>query len=129
MACDQNGFFAVIQEWIAGCERFLQIAVCQDAIAYPNQRINDRIAGHKNFVVGDIFAQQVLTRILGRGKMVHRQMAGKRTVGLFWPRRIKVAGTQARLNMADGNTLVKSGQACCHRRRGIAMYQNNVGLE
>lgn len=28
MACDQNGFFAVIQEWIAGCERFLQIAVC-----------------------------------------------------------------------------------------------------
>ena len=129
VASDQNGFFAVIQERIAGSEFFLQIAVCQHAIAYPNQRVNDRIAGHKDLVIGDIFTQQVLARVLGWRKVIHRQMPGKRTVGLFRPRRIKIAGAQTRFNMADGNTLVKRGQACCHRRRGIPVHQHDVGLE
>ena len=36
VAGDQNGFFAVVQEWIAGSEFVLKLVVCQNPVTYPN---------------------------------------------------------------------------------------------
>ena len=36
VAGDQNSFFAVVQEWIAGSEFVLKLVVCQDPVTYPN---------------------------------------------------------------------------------------------
>ena len=36
VASNQNGFFAVVKERIAGSELFLKLAICQDAVTYPN---------------------------------------------------------------------------------------------
>ena len=48
MAGDKNGF-AVVQERVARSEFCLKFVVSQHTVTHPNQGINNRIAGHKDF--------------------------------------------------------------------------------
>ncbi len=53
-------------------------------------------------------------------------MAGELTVGLFWPGRVEIAGAQARLDMPNGNAVVKGRQAGGQRGGGVAMNQHHI---
>ncbi len=103
--------------------------VCQHAVAHGDQRVNNGVAGDEDPRVRDVLAQQILARPLGRGEVIHRQMAGERAVSLFRPRRVEIAGAQPRFDMADGNTLIKRGQAGRDGGCRIAMHQNDIRAE
>ena len=126
---DQNHLFAVGEEGIALSQFVAQGFIAQHPVAHPEQRVNNRIAGYRDPIVGDVFPQQVLPRGFRWRKVVRCQMSGQRTVPLFRPWRAQIAGTQPGLHMPYRNALIKSGQACRHRRGGIAMHQHHVRLK
>ncbi|MNV06866.1 hypothetical protein D3C71_972660 [compost metagenome] len=126
VARHQNHLFARAEEGVTFRQLFAQRVAGHHAIAHPYQRVNHRIAGDENFVVANVFAQQVLAGVFGWRKMVHRQMPGECPVGFFRPGRIKIASTQTRFDVPNRNTLVECGQTGGNGGRGIAVNQNDV---
>ena len=76
-----------------------------------------------------VLGQKIGARLLGGGKMQAGDCPGQLAVGFFGPGREQVAGAQPRLDMADRDLLVISGQRCCQRGRCIAVHQHDIGLE
>ncbi|MNO70130.1 hypothetical protein D3C76_610020 [compost metagenome] len=60
---------------------------------YVQQCIDNGISGHDDGFRRDAFAQQIVTRRIGRGEVEVGQGTGQLAVGLFRPGRVEVAGT------------------------------------
>ena len=129
MPGDQNHLLTVGEKRITLSQLVTQRFIAQYPIAHPKQRINNRIAGYRDPIIGNIFPQQVLPRGFRRRKMVRCQMPGQRAVPLFRPRRTQIARAQSGFHVPHRNALIESGKACRHRRGGIAMHQHHIWLK
>ncbi|MNH38885.1 hypothetical protein D3C79_999810 [compost metagenome] len=56
-------------------------------------------------------------------------MTGQLAVGLFRPRRVQIAGAQARLHVSNRDTLIKSRQAGRQRGGCVTVDQHHIRLE
>ncbi len=63
---------------------------------------------------------------LRRGKIQLRRQRDRLPVEFLWKRRGKVIGAKPRLDVADGDPVVKSGKGNRKRRRGIAVHKHKI---
>ena len=89
--------------------------------------VNGRVAGDEDFPF-DSLPAEIFRVGLGRRKMQVRHIAHQHPIHLLRIRGILIAGTQARLYMADGYLMVEGRQGSGKGGGGIAVDQNQVRL-
>ncbi len=91
------------------------------------QCIDHRVSRYDDRAGIDSFPEQVLARRGGRCQVEGAQVTGQDPVGFFGERRIETVGSQAGLDVAEGDVIVEAGQRRRQHGRGVALRQDHVG--
>ena len=129
VAGDEKDAPARIEEAEAGIELPAQRSICLYACDHPEQRVDDRIAGHLHRFRRHTFGEEVGARLLGRGKVPRGQRARELAVGLLGPGGVEVAGPEPCLHVRHGDLPVVAREASRERGSGVAVHQHQVGSE
>src|ERR1700722_6282398 len=98
-------------------------------ISEPPQRVYNGVSSDYNFSSRNALGQQSIAGMSGRGEVNLRDDGNESAVRFLWERVIDVVTPKSRLNMPNRNLAVVGGESRAECRSGIALDQDNVGLE
>ena len=125
MAGDQHHALVIAQSRQRRADCRFPVAALE-VFAHPQQGIDDRIAGHFDLLQHDPFAQQVIAGLLGRGEMQVGDDRGQTTIGFLGPGRLEVSGTQAGLDMGNGDMAVEGAECSDEAGGGVAVNKDDI---
>jgi hypothetical protein len=100
-----------------------RLAALEDLV----QRVDDRVAGHRDARLRDAFRAQRARVVLGRREVERREARDDPPVHLLGKRARGVARAEPRLDVADRDAAREGGERARHRGRGVALHEHEVG--